>query len=86
MLARRGLTIAILCGLAVVPSAAAYVNPGYFPERNWSGYQVLAENVTMDQVSASWTQPRAHCTSAIPYSIVTPWIGIGDPIGVEPPH
>jgi Peptidase A4 family len=39
---------------------------------NWSGY--VATNGTYTSVSASWTEPAGHCTSATRYSAF--WVGL----------
>jgi hypothetical protein len=78
MIARRAALIAALATLALAaPSATAFVNPGFATSINWSGYQIEAPGVSLDHVSASWTEVRGHCDQGVP--VVNTWVGLGDP-------
>lgn len=41
---------------------------------NWSGYAQTGGNGTFSSVSASWTQPTAHCSSGDQYAAF--WVGL----------
>jgi Peptidase A4 family len=67
----------------LVRPAAPMIRPGTRPmighgfprattSTNWSGY--VAANGTYTRVSASWTEPTGHCTSAARYSAF--WVGL----------
>ena len=78
--ARLACAGALISLLACAPAAALVPSSGYEQTDNWAGYQDTATG-SFDQISGSWVQPTNECTKAVPYSMLSPWLGIGDPGG-----
>jgi hypothetical protein len=68
------------CALGVAPAASAATDVQQASSENWSGYVVGGSSEStsgsgFSNVSGSWVQPTATCTSSTSYSAF--WVGLG---------